>query len=316
MPMSPPRLTGPLRVVVAIALAKLPSREKAILNALIPHLDWKDWTCYPSIATIAANCGRGTRHVQDVLTELERRGLICYVRRSAGGASHRFRLDIERLESLADPARRAGFDQAPDAGKPCKPRAQTLQAARTNPAPAAEEHTREQTDEQTTATAGSGSGRLFAPRDRVERLIAAGIASAAAETLASLPDLTSDKLAFVLDRARQASPKHPGRYVAKLLRTSTAELDGFDTFRTGWLNRRQNRYRAIMREAGSRGGADPAIRAQAELIRSVWPTGPAFAESGVIADSDLLCTTPDWGRLFRLLHEAARAQIQSESEAA
>lgn len=109
-------LGGPLRLTCAIRDAQLARGEKAILHALAGYADWNTWTCYPSVSTIAANAGYSSRQTGILIRRLQGAGVLHLDRASRGGRAsdgrgitHHFRIDIDRLESLANPEVVAGF---------------------------------------------------------------------------------------------------------------------------------------------------------------------------------------------------------------
>lgn len=113
---TPRKLTGPLRLDKAIAEAKLSRGLKATLHAIGRNLNFQTWTCFPSLATIATSAGYSSRRIRTQLGELRDLEVLTLEYRSRGGrtasgrgVTHTFRLNIDRLEALANPEAISSF---------------------------------------------------------------------------------------------------------------------------------------------------------------------------------------------------------------
>ncbi len=82
-------------------------RAKLVLQCLIYHAD-REGMCFPSIKTIAAECGYGVSTVKRALNDLCQAGYICKQarfdeRKNGGQTSNFYRLTADKAEASSEP---------------------------------------------------------------------------------------------------------------------------------------------------------------------------------------------------------------------
>lgn len=298
--------TGLLRYIWAVANSSLDSTNKAVLYGLSPHLDWQEWTCHPSIARIAGNASLSARAVQGALNRLHQMRVVLYDRRSKGRGCHHLRVDVAKLESLANPEPRSGLNPAPSGDQPRTTCAVTPQAVHCNPELRAGRHTTEQTNQQATTTTtlagggGGGDSGFWA-----ERLIIAGVNRHEAEALSQLPGMSGALVAFAIDAAKRPGVNRPGRLIACLLRKPPEELDGFDRFYT----KRVHRHQLILQKA-IEDARNWALPEAAKRINAAFANTLEMLTSGAVPEAVLCAESPDPRQIFSaLLRAADRAPV-------
>lgn len=140
--MSPEPLPSLLDWHLAVRRCNLTQQARLVALTLAGHVDARrrEALAYPSMVTLAAETGMSRRRVQEAVRELEAVGVVTFARRSKGRGSHLFRLHLDRLRTLTNPARPAGLEtqqptqQRPQPGTPCHV---TRHHMPTNPAPPA-----------------------------------------------------------------------------------------------------------------------------------------------------------------------------------
>ena len=137
----PPRiskLTPPMSFHMAIYGADLKVGPKAVCWSLLALSDWTTGAgVKASVAAIAAGAGLGCTATRSSLKQLERLGVVVYVRRSAGGVLgrnlvHELRLELSALLRL-NPSESEGFHPADSEAHPSGIGAQTLRNPTVNP---------------------------------------------------------------------------------------------------------------------------------------------------------------------------------------
>jgi hypothetical protein len=325
---------GPLRWVEAIGGSQLGSSEKLVLYALVKFIDWNTGEAHPSIGHISRRASLSAKGVRRILNRLGTQGVVTMLSPSRGGrdASGRgitnyIRVELGVLERGANADSRSALAPAnSDSGfrEPGPPVPSTRTGAPNNTDSGSDEHSIEQASEPTTTT--TTMPVVVEVGARAGRLEEAGLNAAAARQFAANPEITDDLMAFVIRESRKPGVEHPGKLIASLLNREPSTLDGWAAFKASQERKhaadakkrhaeRRDRYGMILTYAH---GVDAQHVEDAQkrlsLIKAIWPSLDALADSGPFTNDELFAEPFDAKARFNRLVSAARARQAMREE--
>ncbi|QKK07486.1 MAG: hypothetical protein HND58_04465 [Planctomycetota bacterium] len=327
------KLTGLAELLALASRAKIPRNEKAVLKALVQLANWDTgegiWAC---VSTIGKMSGYKRRQAGLMLNALERRGLIVFVHRSAGGngCRHRINIEVRRLRQLASADERANEsgDLSPEpelriqrqssahsAAINCARSAHDQGETKNTTTPPQPPEAQSNAGRSTEPPARGGVGTTLDERERAARmLLRQGVWSSTAEALSQTnsPSVIASAIKLVDEMPRP--PKDRGAMIVHKLRSGdaqrrheTAELNVERGRERERMHERARRARLMqVRLRGFRGTPEAAaIMESLRVVSSVWPTDDAVAKGAPVSDEDLGLADTAPVELLRILEEAA-----------
>jgi hypothetical protein len=134
-------LNGPIRVVVATALAPIPAASKAVLIAILSYADWRSFgEVRASAASLAVRAGLGERATRSHLHRLEAIGVLVVTGAVRGGrsVSGLGQTPTRQINVLALEGLNHALNAVLSHAKPCTNRPSTLHRRGFKPAPRAD----------------------------------------------------------------------------------------------------------------------------------------------------------------------------------
>ncbi len=104
-----------------------------------------------------------------------------------------------------------------------------------------------------------------------------------------MPHMTGDLAAFGCEAASDKNTKFPGKLVVALMSKPTAELDGWDKFKTRRIEKRKRAYERVLRHARqATEETELAVEARMEIIKAAWGDMDILARTDPLGH-DYLC---------------------------